>query len=91
MLSNYWDTCGSLVIKCLFFGRLFTGIPVVAQSYNASVFLSSFFFLTGIPVDTKWKNCAIVPSGHWALNTMITNCDPMRCSHADHACYLDDD
>ena len=19
------------------------------------------------------------------------NCDPMRCSHADHACYLDDD
>ena len=38
-----------------------------------------------------WKNCAIVPSGHWALNTMTTNCDPMRCSHADHACYLDDD
>ena len=22
---------------------------------------------------------------------MTTNCDPMRCSHADHACYLDDD
>ena len=40
---------------------------------------------------TKWKNCAIVPSGHWALNTMTTNCDSMRCSHADHACYLDDD
>ena len=29
----------------------------------------------------KWKNCAIVPSGHWALNTMTTNCDPMKCSH----------
>ena len=28
---------------------------------------------------------------NWALNTMTTNCDPMRCSHADHACYLDDD
>ena len=27
---------------------------------------------------SKWKNCAIVPSGHWALNTMTTNCDPMR-------------
>ena len=27
---------------------------------------------------TKWKNCAIVPSGHWALNTMTTNCDIMR-------------
>ena len=40
---------------------------------------------------TKWKNCAIVPSGHWALNTMTTNCDSMMCSHADHACYLDDD
>ena len=42
---------------------------------------------------TKWKNCAIVPGGHWALNTMTTNCDPypMRCSHADHACHdLDD-
>ena len=21
---------------------------------------------------------------------MTTNCDPMRCSHVDHACYLDD-
>ena len=40
---------------------------------------------------TKWKNCAIVSSGHWALNTMTTNCDSMMCSHADHACYLDDD
>ena len=44
----------------------------------------------GSPV-IKWKNCAIVPSGHWVLNTMTTNCDPMRCSHTDHACYLDDD
>ena len=26
---------------------------------------------------TKWKNCTIVPRGHWALNTMTTNCDPM--------------
>ena len=53
---------------------------------NAFVFLS-FFFSSA----TKWKNCAIVPSGHWVLSTMTTNCDPMRCSHADHACYLDDD
>ena len=69
MLSNnYWDTCGSPIIKCLcFFCRLF--------------FSSA----------TKWKNCAIVPIGHWALKTMTANCDPMRCSHADHACYLDDD
>ena len=48
------------------------------------------FFVVFFSSATKWKNCAIVPSGHWALNTMITNCDPMRCSHADHACYLDD-
>ena len=67
-LSNYWDTCGSPVMKCLCF------------------FVVFFFFSA-----TKWKNCAIVPRGHWALNTMTTNCDPMRCSHADHACYLDDD
>ena len=65
---NYWDTCGSPVIKRL-------------------CFFVVFFFSSA----TKWKNCAIVPSGHWALNTMTTNCDPMRCSHADHACYLDDD
>ena len=64
----YWDTCGSPVIKCLYF------------------FVVYFFSSAA-----KWKNCAIVPSGHWALNTMTTNCDPMRCSHADHACYLDDD
>ena len=25
---------------------------------------------------------------HNGLNTMTTNCDPMKCSHADHACYL---
>ena len=55
-------------------------------STKFSVFLSSFFSSA-----TKWKDCAIVPCGHWALNTMTTNCDPMRCSHADHACYLDDD
>ena len=47
-----------------------------------------FFFFSSA---TKWKNCAIVPRGHWALNTMTTNCDPMKCSFADHACYLDDD
>ena len=49
---------------------------------------SSCLFLSSA---TKWKNGAIVPSGHWALNTMTSNCDPMRCSLADHACYLDDD
>ena len=53
---NYWDTCGSPVIKCLCF------------------FVVFFFFSSA----TKRKNCAIVPSGHWALNTMRTNCDPMR-------------
>ena len=62
------------------------GSPVI----KCLCFLSSFFFFFFSSV-TKWKNCAIVPSGHWALNTMTTNCDPMRCSHADHACYLDDD
>ena len=41
---------------------LFTGIPV---GYL-------------VPSATKWKNCAIVPSGHLTLNTMTTNCDPMR-------------
>ena len=66
-VSNYWDTCGSPVIKCL-------------------CFFVVFFFSS-----TKWKNCATVPRGHWALNTMTTTCDPMRCSRADHACYLDDD
>ena len=47
--------------------------------------LFSFFFF--FSSATKWKNCAIVPRVHWALNTMTTNCDPMRRSHADHACY----
>ena len=61
------------------------GSPVI----KCLCFLSSFFFF--FSSATKWKNCAIVPRGHWALNTMTTNCDPMRCSHADHACYLDDD
>ena len=42
------------------------------------------FFVFFFSSATKWKNCAIVPSGHWALNTMTTSCDPMRCSHADH-------
>ena len=56
-----------------------------------------FFVVFLFSSATKWKNCAIVPSGHWALNTMTTNCDPIRCSHAPircshvHACYLDDD
>ena len=58
---------------------------VVAQSLKA--FCRFCFFSSA----TKWKDCAIVPSGHWALNTMTTNCDPMRCSHADHTCCLDDE
>ena len=53
--------------------------------------LKCLCFLSFFSSATKWKNWAIVPSGHWALNTMTTNCDPMRCSHADHACYVDDD
>ena len=53
---------------------LITGIPVVAQSLNAFVFFVVFYFSSA----TKWKNCAIVPSGHWALNTMTTNRDPRR-------------
>ena len=60
------------------------GSPVI----KCLCFFVVFFFFSSA---TKWKNCAIVPRGHWALNTMTTNCDPMRCSHADHACYLDDD
>ena len=59
------------------------GSPVI----KCLCFYVVFFFSSA----TKWKDCAIVPSGHWALNTMTTNCDPMKCSHADHACYLDDD
>ena len=59
------------------------GSPVI----KCLCFFVVFFFSSA----TKWKNCAIVPRGHWALNTMTTNCDPMRCSHADHTCYLDDD
>ena len=51
-----------------------TGIPVVAQSLNAFVFFVVFYFSSA----TKRKNCAIVPSGHWALNTMTTNRDPRR-------------
>ena len=58
---------------------------VVAQSLKA--FCRFCFFSSA----TKWKDCAIVPSGHWALNTMTTNCDPMKCSHADHTCCLDDE
>ena len=61
------------------------GSPVI----KCLCFLSSFVFLD--PPPQNGKNCAIVPSGHWALNTMTTNCDPIRCSHADHAWYLDDD
>ena len=49
------------------------------------------FFAFFFPPATKWRNGAIVPSGHWALNTVTSNCDPIGCSHADHACYLDDD
>mgnify|MGYP007020705256 CR=1 FL=1 len=45
------------------------GIPVTLLTG------SSFFFFSSA---TKWKNCAIVPRVHWALNTMTTNCDPMR-------------
>ena len=63
------------------------GSPVIKCLCFSVVFFSFFFFSSA----TKRKNCAIVPRGHWVLNTMTTNCDPMRCSHADHACYLDDD
>ena len=37
-------------------------------------FCHPFFFSS----TTKWTNCAIVPSGHWDLNTMTSNCDLMR-------------
>ena len=63
------------------------GSPVI----KCLCFFVVFFFFLFFSSATKWKNCAIVPRGHWALNTMTTTCDPMRCSHADHACYLDDD
>ena len=44
-------------------------------SHKMPLFFVVFFFFSSA---TKWKNCAIVPRGHWALNTMTTNCDPMR-------------
>ena len=50
------------------------GSPVI----KCLCFSVVFFFSSA----TKWKNCAIVPSGHWALNTMTTKCNPLRCSHA---------
>ena len=46
------------------------GSPVIKRL----CFFVVFFFSS----STKWTNCAIVLSGHWALNTMTTNCDPMR-------------
>ena len=47
---------------------------VVFLKFYLVLDLSSFFFSSA----TKWKNCAVVPRGHWALNTMTTNCDPVR-------------
>ena len=72
----YWDTCGGPVIKCL-------------------CFFVFFFFFFFFPPRQNGKIAqypeVIGPStpsrGHWALDTMTTNCDPMRCSHADRACY----
>ena len=46
------------------------GSPVI----KCLCFFVVFFFSSA----TKWKNCAIVPSDHWALSTMTTNCDPRR-------------
>ena len=61
--------------SCSFHGHKFhywntCGSPVIKRLCFFVVFFLSF--------ATKWKNCAIVPSGHWALNTMTTNCDPMK-------------
>ena len=82
--TDSWSTQGYICLLCwLAFYWNTCGSPVI----KCLCFFVIFFFSSA----TKWKNCAIVPSGHWALNTMTTNCDPMRCSHADHACYLDDD
>ena len=82
--TDSWSTQGYICLLCwLAFYWNTCGSPVI----KCLCFFVIFFF----SFATKWKNCAIVPSGHWAFNTMTTNCDPMRCSHADHACYLDDD
>ena len=61
---------------------------LLGPSHKMPLFFCRLFFFFSA---TKWKNCAILPRGHWALNTMTTNCDPIRFSHADHASYLDDD
>ena len=74
---------GAVISVCAIFYWDTSGSPVI----KCLCLFVVFFFSSAL----KWKNCAIVPSGHWALHTVITNCDPMRCSHADHACYLDDD
>ena len=74
-------------MKSFIFGRGRTQIP-----WWACLFDSHYWDTCGSPVikclcfsvvfsfssATKWKICAIVPSGHWALNTMTTNCDQMR-------------
>ena len=77
-------------VRLLIFGLLLSQV-CYWDTWGSSVikclcfFVVFFFFL--FSSAKKWKDCAIVPRGHWALNTMTTNCDPMRCSHTDHACY----
>ena len=69
--TDSWTTQGYLCLLCsLAFYWDTCGSPVI----KCLCFFVIFFFFPA----TKWKNYAIVPSGHWALNTMTTNCDPMR-------------
>ena len=74
-------------VKSFIFGRGRTQIPWWACLFDSHYWDTCgspvieclcFFVVSFFSSATKWKNCAIVPSGHWALNTMTTNCDPMR-------------
>ena len=77
-----------VVVVVFFFTCVYYWDTCSSPFIKCLCFFVVFFFFSSA---TKWKNCAIVPRGHWALDTMTTNCDPMRFSHADHACYLNDD
>ena len=63
--------------------ELFQSVCVLFCKYKDCNKMPLFFCRLFISSATKWKYCAIVPRGHWALNTMTTNCDPIY-SHNTH-------
>ena len=85
---HLWKTKVRVLFRCESLHACQSLAPLVVAQLKCHCFFVVFFFFSSA---AKWKNCAIVPSGHWAPNTTTTNCDPMKCSHADHACYIDDD